>query len=197
MQHRRFDTYARLIGTTAQHSCPSGPNGIKDVSYSPGRKREGENDREIDLLVSLDVNVDTGVVAVLEAVLETVLAAEVATVVLVDADVFLSAHTGGTAAVVLCDADVLTELVTGRAGLLLGWLLLTFPSSALDLYVLFSLDLFGLLVVLVGRRKDAERDSEDGLAWKVCGVDWMLARWCSRQCRLGKRIKCDARNELG
>lgn len=163
---------ARLIGTTAQHSCPSGPNGIKDVFYSPGRKRVRECWR-IDLLVSLDVNVDTGVVAVLEAVLETVLAAEVATVVLVDADVFLSAHAGGTATVVLCDADVLTKLVTGRAGLLLGWLLLTFPSSALDLYVLFSLDLFGLLVVLVGRRKDAERDSAGGLAWKVlrCGLD--------------------------
>lgn len=149
---------------------------------------------EMDLLVSLDVDVDTGVVAVLGAVLETVFAAEVATVVLVDVDVFLSAHAGGTAAVVLCDADVLTELVTGRAGLLLGWWLLTFPSSALDLYVLLSLDLFGLLVILVGRRKDAERDSAGALAGTV-GLVGMIARWCSRRRRMRERVGCDTQGE--
>lgn len=114
-----------------------------------------------DLLVSLDVDVDAGVNAGVEAVVAAVLEAVLAAVVLVHADVLFSAHAGGAAAVVLGDADVFAEafFVTGRAGWLLGWLLLTFPSSALDLYVLFSLDLFGLLVVLVGRRKDAERDS--------------------------------------
>ena len=124
-----------------------------------------------DLLVSLlNVDVNTGVeTLVVEAVLgtgvEAVFAAEVATVVLVDADVLLSAYASGsgTAAVVFRggDADVLADalLVTGRAGLLgLRWFL-TFPSSALDRYLLLSLDLLGLFVVLVGRRKDAERDS--------------------------------------
>lgn len=53
--------------------------------------------------------------------------------------------------------------MTGRAGLLgLRWFL-TFPSSALDRNLLLSLDLLGLFVVLVGRRKDAERDSGEAL----------------------------------
>lgn len=114
-----------------------------------------------DLLVSLDVDVDAGVNAGVEAVVAAVLEAVLAAVVLVHADVLFSAHAGGAAAVVLGDADVFAEafFVTGRAGWLLGWLLLTFPSSALDRDVLFSLDLLGLLSILVGRRKDAERDS--------------------------------------
>ena len=130
-----------------------------------------------NLLVSLlDVNVNTavetlvveavfgaGVEAVLTAFFEAVFAAGVATVVLKDADFLFSADTSGTATVVFSggDADVLADalLVTGRAGLLGLRLLLLFPSSALDCYLLLSLDLFGLLVVFVGRRKDAERDS--------------------------------------
>lgn len=114
-----------------------------------------------DLLVSLDVDVDAGVNAGVEAVVAAVLEAVLAAVVLVHADVLFSAHAGGAAAVVLGDADVFAEafFVTGRAGWLLGWWLLTFPSSALDRDVLFSLDLLGLLSILVGRRKDAERDS--------------------------------------
>ena len=129
-----------------------------------------------DLLVSLDVNVNTavetlvveavlgaGVEAVLTAFFEAVLAAGVAAVVLKDADFLFSADASGTATVVFSggDADVLADalLVTGRAGLLGLRLLLLFPSSALDRYLLFSLDLLGLLVVFVGRRKDAERDS--------------------------------------
>ena len=132
-----------------------------------------------DLLVSLDVNVNTavetlvveavlgaGVEAVLTAFFEAVLAAGVAAVVLKDADFLFSADASGTLALTVVfsggDADVLADalLVTGRAGLLGLRLLLLFPSSALDRYLLFSLDdLFGLLVVFVGRRKDAERDS--------------------------------------
>lgn len=149
-----------------------------------------------DLLVSLDVNVNTavetlvveavlgaGVEAVLTAFFEAVLAAGVATVVLKDADFLFSADAGGTATLAVVfsgDADVLADalLVTGRAGLLGLRLLLLFPSSALDRYLLFSLDdLFGLLVVFVGRRKDAERDSGSALAdvsRDVFGV-WMLA----------------------
>lgn len=136
-----------------------------------------------DLLVSLDVNVNTavetlvveavlgaGVEAVLTAFFEAVLAAGVAAVVLKDADFLFSADAGGTATLTVVfsgDADVLADalLVTGRAGLLGLRLLLLFPSSALDRYLLFSLDdLFGLLVVFVGRRKDAERDSGRALA---------------------------------
>jgi hypothetical protein len=132
-------------------------------------------------LVSLDVYVNTavetlvveavlcaGVEAVLTAFFEAFLAAVVAAVVLEDADFLFSAYASGTATVVFSggDADVLTDvlLVTGRAGLLGMRLMLTFPSSALDRYLLLSLDLFGLLVVFVGRRKDAERDSGRVLA---------------------------------
>lgn len=140
-----------------------------------------------DLLVSLlDVDVNTavetlvveavlgaGVEAVLTAFFEAVLAAVVAVVVLEDADFLFSADASGTATVVFLgggDADVLADalLVTGRAGLLGLRLLLLFPSSALDRYLLLSLDLLGLLVVFVGRRKDAERDSGRVLA----GVFW-------------------------
>lgn len=122
-----------------------------------------------DLLFTVDVDVDagvgvvlTGVETVLAAVVETLFAAVfeaavfetgVATVGLVDTDVLFLAHVGSWAtAIVLGDADVLTEVlfVTGRGGFLGSWWLLTFPSSALDRDVLFSLDLFGLLVVLVG-----------------------------------------------
>ena len=136
-----------------------------------------------DLLVSLDVNVNTavetlvveavlgaGVEAVLTAFFEAVFAAGVATVVLKDADFLFSADASGTLALTVVfsggDADVLADalLVTGRAGLLGLRLLLLFPSSALDRYLLFSLDLLGLLVVFVGRRKDAERDSGRALA---------------------------------
>jgi hypothetical protein len=131
------------------------------------------------LLVSVDVNVNVavetlvlvtlvfetlvlaaGVEAVFTAFFEAVLAAVVG---LVDADILFLAEASWTAAVVFSggDADVLVDvlLVTGRAGLLGWWWLLTFPSSALDRYLLFSLDLYGRLVVSVGRRKDAERDS--------------------------------------
>ena len=101
-----------------------------------------------------------GVEAVLTAFFEAVLAAVVG---LVDADILFLGEASWAAAVVFSggDADVLADalLVTGRAGLLGLRLLLLFPSSALDRYLLFSLDLFGLLVVFVGRRKDAERDS--------------------------------------
>ena len=128
------------------------------------------------LLVPVDVDINVavetlvlaaGVEAVLTAFFEAVLAAVVG---LVDADVLFSAETSWAAAVVFsCDADVLADglLVTGRAGLLGWWLLLTFPSSALDRYFLLSLDLFGLLVVFVGRRKDAERDSASSLVGVV------------------------------
>jgi hypothetical protein len=98
--------------------------------------------------------------AILTAFFEAVLAAVVG---LVDADILFLGEASWAAAVVFSggDADVLVDvlLVTGRAGLLGWWWLLTFPSSALDRYLLLSLDLFGLLVVFVGRRKDAERDS--------------------------------------
>ena len=98
--------------------------------------------------------------AVLTAFFEAVLAAVVG---LVDADILFSAEASWAAAVVFSggDADVLADglLVTGRAGLLGWWWLLTFPSSAFDRYFLLSLDLFSLLGVFVGRRKDAERDS--------------------------------------
>jgi hypothetical protein len=136
------------------------------------------------LLVSVDVNVNVavetlvlvtlvfetlvlaaGVEAVLTAFFEAVLAAVVG---LVDADILFLAEASWTAAVVFSggDADVLVDvlLVTGRAGLLGWWWLLTFPSSALDRYLLFSLDLYGRLVVSVGRRKDAERDSASASA---------------------------------
>lgn len=116
------------------------------------------------LLVPVDVDIDVAVetlvlVAGVEAVLtalfevETVLAAVVAAVGLVDTDILFSADASGTAAVFFRgDADVLADvlLVTGRAGLLGWWWLLTFPSSALDRYLLLRLDLFGLLVVFVG-----------------------------------------------
>lgn len=143
-----------------------------------------------DLLVSLNVNVNTavetlvveavlgaGVEAVLTAFLEAVFAAGVATVVLKDADFLFSADASGTLALTVVfsggDADVLADalLVTGRAGLLGLRLLLLFPSSALDRYLLFSLDLLGLLVVFVGRRKDAERDSERVLVDVLRHVD--------------------------
>lgn len=169
-----------------------------------------ENER--DLLVSLDVDVYTavetlvveavfgaGVEAVLTAVFEVVCAAVVATVVLEDADFLFSAYTSGTAAVVFSrsDADVLADalLVTGRAGLLGLRLLLLFPSSALDCYLLLSLDLFGLLVVLVGRWKDAERDS-GGVLVDVTGVCVVrrVGQSCrcaiSAPCRTSDRIDC-------
>jgi hypothetical protein len=134
----------------------------------------------LTVVVSFDVDVNTaietlvveavlgtGVEAVLTALFETVLAAGVAAVVLVNADFLFSADASGTATVFLSggDADVLADalLVTGRAGLLGLRLLLLFPSSALDCYLLLSLDLFGLLVVSVGRRKDAERDWDSGV----------------------------------
>jgi hypothetical protein len=136
------------------------------------------------LLVSVDVNVNVavetlvfvtlvvevlvlaaGVKAVLTAFFEAVLAAVVG---LVYADILFLGEASWAAAVVFSggDADVLAEvlLVTGRAGLLGWWWLLTFPSSALDRYLLLSLDLYGRLVVFVGRRKDAERDSVGALA---------------------------------
>jgi hypothetical protein len=142
------------------------------------------------LLVSVDINVNVavetlvfvtlvvevlvlaaGVEAVLTAFFEAVLAAVVG---LVDADILFLGEASWAAAVVFSggDADVLAEvlLVTGRAGLLGWWWLLTFPSSALDRYLLLSLDLYGRLVVFVGRRKDAERDSVGALAG-VCGHD--------------------------
>jgi hypothetical protein len=143
----------------------------------------GDGKTEFDLLVSLDIDVNTAVetlvvVAVLEAVLgasveavltalfETVFAAVVATVVLKDTDFLFSAYASGTATVVFSGGNAL--LVTGRAGLLGLRRLLLFPSSALDCYLLLSLDLFGLLVVFIGRWKDAERDSED-VSVDVCG----------------------------
>jgi hypothetical protein len=149
----------------------------------------GDGKTEFDLLVSLDIDVNTAVetlvvVAVLEAVLgasveavltalfETFFAAVVATVVLKDTDFLFSAYASGTATVVFSggNADVFANalLVTGRAGLLGLRRLLLFPSSALDCYLLLSLDLFGLLVVFIGRWKDAERDSED-VSVDVCG----------------------------
>jgi hypothetical protein len=103
--------------------------------------------------------------AILTAFFEAVLAAVVG---LVDADILFLGEASWAAAVVFSggDADVLVDvlLVTGRAGLLGWWWLLTFPSSALDRYLLFSLDLYGRLVVSVGRRKDAERDSASASA---------------------------------
>jgi hypothetical protein len=112
------------------------------------------------LLVVVVLVLAAGVEAVLTAFFEAVLAAVVG---LVDADILFSDGASWAAAVLFSggDADVLADglLVTGRAGLLGWWWLLTFPSSALDRYLLLSLDLFGLLVVFVGRRKDAERDS--------------------------------------
>jgi hypothetical protein len=125
------------------------------------------------LLVPVDIDINVAVeTLVLAAGVETVLAAFfeavlTAVVGLVDADILFSAEASWTAAVVFSDADVLVDvlLVTGRAGLLGWWWLLTFPSSALDRYLLLSLDLFGLLVVFVGRRKDAERDSASASVW--------------------------------
>jgi hypothetical protein len=136
----------------------------------------GDEKSELNLLVSLDVNVNTAVEtlvveavlsasveAVLTALFETVFAAVVATVVLKDTDFLFSAYASGTATVVFSggNADVFANalLVTGRAGLLGLRRLLLFPSSALDCYLLLSLDLDGLLVVFIGRWKDAERDS--------------------------------------
>jgi hypothetical protein len=159
---------------------------------------------ERDLLVSFDVDVNTaietlvveavlgtGVEAVLTALFETVLAAGVAAVVLVNADFLFSADASGTATVFLSggDADVLADalLVTGRAGLLGLRLLLLFPSSALDCYLLLSLDLFGLLVVSVGRRKDAERDSGRLLVDVFGGALWM---WVVRHCSFSSYIQC-------
>lgn len=110
-----------------------------------------------------------GVEARVETLLFTaVLETGVATVVLVDTDVLFLGHAYGlrATAVVLGDADVFAEafFVTGRGGFLgSSWWLLTFPSSALDRDLLFSLDLFGLLGVFVGRRKDAERDWDSGV----------------------------------
>jgi hypothetical protein len=142
------------------------------------------------LLVPVDVNVNVAVetlvfvtlvfeVLVLAAGVKTVLtaffeAALAAVVGLVDADILFLGEASWAAAVVFSggDADVLAEvlLVTGRAGLLGWWWLLTFPSSALDRYLLLSLDLYGRLVVFVGRRKDAERDSVGASAG--CSFSW-------------------------
>lgn len=138
----------------------------------------------------------------LEAVVTALFEAVVAAVVLEDADFLFSADASGTAAVVFgrSDADVLADalLVTGRAGLLGLRLLLLFPSSALDCYLLLSLDLFGLLVVLVGRWKDAERDSVDVLVHVigvcdrcVCCQAWQSCRCAiSAPCRSSDRITC-------
>lgn len=139
------------------------------------------------LLLAANVDVYAVVVAVVvaaggvEARVETllftaVLETGVATVVLVDTDVLFLGHAYGlrATAVVLGDADVFAEafFVTGRGGFLgSSWWLLTFPSSALDRDLLFSLDLFGLLGVFVGRRKDAERDS---VVWLALVVSKML-----------------------
>lgn len=125
----------------------------------------------VEVLVVEALVLAAGVEAVLTAFFEAVLAAVVG---LVDADILFLGEASWAAAVVFSggDADVLAEvlLVTGRAGLLGWWWLLTFPSSALDRYLLLSLDLYGRLVVFVGRRKDAERDSVGALAG--CSWSW-------------------------
>lgn len=166
--------------------------------------------KSIDLLLAVNVNVNTAVNTVVEAVvaggLETLVVAlltavveagVVATVVLVDTNVLFLGHACRATAVVLSDADVFAEafFVTGRGGFLGSWWLLTFPSSALDRSLLFSLDLFGLLVVFVGRRKDAERDSVGWLAGCVLSVRdvRVLVRAraqlsCSCLCRYGSRL---------
>jgi len=142
---------------------------------------------DVDINVAVETLVlAAGVEAVLTAFFEAVLAAVVG---LVDADVLFSAETSWAAAVVFsCDADVLADglLVTGRAGLLGWWLLLTFPSSALDRYFLLSLDLFGLLVVFVGRRKDAERDWDSGVEIQP-GDFWGTRVLCKTATRLAKK----------
>jgi hypothetical protein len=110
--------------------------------------------------------------AILTAFFEAVLAAVVG---LVDADILFLGEASWAAAVVFSGGDVDVLLVTGRAGLLGWWWLLTFPSSALDRYLLLSLDLFGLLVVFVGRRKDAERDSVGRVSWGDCDRQTLLS----------------------
>lgn len=125
--------------------------------------------------------------AVLTAFFEAVLAAVVG---LVDADILFSAEASWAAAVVFSgsDADVLADslLVTGRAGLLGWWWLLTFPSSAFDRYFLLSLDLFSLLGVFVGRRKDAERDWDSGVEIQP-GDFWGTRVLCKTATRLAKQ----------
>jgi hypothetical protein len=137
--------------------------------------------RVVEALVVETLVVETLVLAarveaVLTAFFEAVLAAVVG---LVDADILFLCEASWAAAVLFSggDADVLVDvlLVTGRAGLLGWWWLLTFPSSALDRYLLLSLDLFGLLVVFVGRRKDAERDSVGRVSWGDCDRQTLLS----------------------
>jgi len=125
--------------------------------------------------------------AVLTAFFEAVLAAAAPPL---DADILFSAEASWAAAVVFSggDADVLADglLVTGRAGLLGWWWLLTFPSSAFDRYFLLSLDLFSLLGVFVGRRKDAERDWDSGVEIQP-GDFWGTRVLCKTATRLAKQ----------
>lgn len=96
------------------------------------------------------VNFNTGVAAVVVAV------------VLSDADVFFFPHAAWSSAIFLGDSDVFTRVVVSTGRALLGEsILLTFPSSALDRDMFFSLDFGGFrsLLVFVGGWKDAERDS--------------------------------------
>lgn len=93
-----------------------------------------------------------------------------------NADVLLSPHAPWTVAVALADADVFTRVAvvsTGRALLVSAIFAELFPSSALDGDTLVALDLGGLdgsLLVLVGRREDAERDRNAGVEiQRVCG----------------------------
>jgi hypothetical protein len=169
------------------------------LGWENGRK-DRKREMGLCLLVPVDVDVNVGVETLLLLVVEAlvvetlllVLAARVeavlaaffeavlaAVVGLVDADILFLGEASWAAAVVFSggDADVLVDvlLVTGRAGLLGWWWLLTFPSSALDRYLLLSLDLFGLLVVFVGRRKDAERDSVGRVSWGDCDRQTLLS----------------------
>jgi len=93
------------------------------------------------------------------------LAAIGVTVVLVHADLLFSPHTCGTVSVFFGDADVLAGVAVVAAGRVVvrsSDSFHTIPFSALDSRSLLSLDFGGfgsLLLVLVGTREDAERDT--------------------------------------
>lgn len=148
-----------------------------------------------NLPLAVNVYVNSGV----DAVLVLMAADSGEAVVLTNADVLadvLCSSTTTSVAVFFGDAYVLavgTVVSTGRAGLRVVSLSSIFPSSALDGYTLVSLDLscFGTLLVPVGRRKDAERDSAEAVS--TVQVLCLLLLLTGSSTRQG-RDRADSRN---
>lgn len=118
--------------------------------------------------LAVNVYFDSGI----DAVLVLMATGSGVAIVFTNADVLAEVFSFTTTSVAIFfgDAYVLavgTVVSTGRAGLRGESLSSIFPSSALDGDTLVSLDFsgFGTLLVPVGRRKDAERDSVDVVSW--------------------------------